>query len=46
MATEIHMTTKRNRETRHRTVLSFDNVKFDQDLDDELFTVHRLEKGL
>jgi len=46
VGTEIHMTTKRNRETRHKTVLRLDNVRFNQDLPEELFTVHRLEKGL
>jgi len=45
VATEIHMTTKRNRETRHKTVLRLDDVRFNQDLPEELFTVHRLEKG-
>jgi hypothetical protein len=46
VATEIHMTTKRNKETRHKTVLRFENMRFDQDLDDDLFTVYRLEQGL
>ena len=45
VATEIHMTTKRGQKTRHKTVLRLDNVHFNQDLDDELFTVARLEKG-
>ena len=44
--TEMHMTTKRNGEVRHSTVLRLSNVRFDQNLGDALFTVHRLEAGL
>lgn len=46
VATEIKMTTKRGSETRHATVLKLSDVKFDQGLEDELFTVHRMEAGL
>jgi hypothetical protein len=45
VATEIHMTTKRARKLRHRTVLRLSNVRFNQPLDEQLFTVARLEKG-
>jgi hypothetical protein len=45
VGTEIHMTTKRNRETRHKTILKLDKVRFGQELSDDLFTVGRLEKG-
>ncbi len=44
--TEMSMTTKRNGDTRHATILRMSNVRFDQDLPDELFTVHSLESGL
>jgi outer membrane lipoprotein-sorting protein len=43
--TEMRMTTKRSGEVRHATVLRLSNVQFDQDLSDDLFTVHRLEIG-
>ena len=46
VATEIHMTTKKGRATEHKTILRFTNVKFNQSLDDSMFTVRRLEKGL
>jgi hypothetical protein len=45
VGTEIHMTTKRNQETRHKTILKLDKVSFGQQLSDDLFTVGRLEKG-
>ena len=45
-ATETHMTTKRGKQTLHKTVLRFSDVAFDQELDDSLFTVRSLEKGL
>jgi hypothetical protein len=45
VGTEIHMTSKRGGETRHKTVLRMSNVRFGQDLDEQLFTVARLEKG-
>ena len=43
--TEMHMTTKKGRETLHKTVLHARNVKFDQDLSEDLFTTRQLEKG-
>jgi hypothetical protein len=46
VATEIHMTTKRARETLHKTILSMDNVRFGQDLEADFFSVRQLEKGL
>jgi hypothetical protein len=44
--TEIHMTTKERKQTVHRTVLKQSNIKFNQNLDENLFTVRQLEKGL
>lgn len=43
--TELHMTTKKGRETLHKTILHARNVKFGQDLPDDLFTTRQLEKG-
>lgn len=46
VGTEIRVKTAAGRVTRHRTVLTFDNVRFNQPLDKDLFSVRRLEKGL
>lgn len=45
MGTELDMKTTKGGETLHRTVMRFSNVRYNQALDDELFTVRRLEKG-
>ena len=44
--TEMHMTTKRDKTTLHKTIMILENVKFNQPLDEDLFTVRRLERGL
>lgn len=44
--TAMSMTTKKNKVTEHKTNLTFANVRYNQDLDDNLFTLRRLEKGL
>jgi outer membrane lipoprotein-sorting protein len=44
--TEVHMTTKQGKMTMHKTVLTYRNVKFNQQHSPDLFTVRRLEKGL
>ncbi len=44
--TEIHMTTKKGKKTEHSTTLKFHNVKYNQDLGADMFTIRRLEKGL
>jgi len=46
VATETHVTKKKGKKLAHKTVLRFDNVKFNQKLDYEMFTVRRMEKGL
>ncbi len=46
VATEMHMKTKKGKQTTHKTILTFDRIKFNQDLDFNLFTTRRLEKGL
>ncbi|MEJ2201767.1 MAG: outer membrane lipoprotein-sorting protein [Desulfuromonadaceae bacterium] len=45
VATELQVTTKRNRETRHQTILRLSEVKFNQPLAEEFFSVRQLEKG-
>jgi outer membrane lipoprotein-sorting protein len=45
MGTELDMKTTKGGETLHRTVMRFSDVKFNQPLDESLFTVRRLEKG-
>jgi hypothetical protein len=46
VATEIHMTTKKGKTTRHKTILKNENIKFNQDLKEDFFTIRRMEKGL
>jgi hypothetical protein len=44
--TEMHMTTKKGKNTIHKTILLAHDVRYNQKLDDDLFSVRRLEKGL
>jgi hypothetical protein len=44
-ATEMDVKTTRARKTLHRTILRFHDVKYNQAVDSDLFTVRRLEKG-
>ena len=46
VATEIEMKTKKGKQTLHTTVLKFNDVKFNQDLSDNFFTVRQIEKGI
>lgn len=46
VATEMHITKKKGKQLAHKTILKLDNVKFNQDLEFDLFTVRRMEKGL
>ena len=46
VATETHVTKKKNKKLAHKTILKFNNVKFNQKLDYEMFTIRRMEKGL
>jgi hypothetical protein len=46
VATEMHITKKKGKQLAHKTVLKLDQVKFNQNLDFDLFTVRRMEKGL
>jgi len=44
--TEMHMTTKKGKATLHKTVLKSHDVRFNQEIDEDLFSVRQLEKGL
>jgi outer membrane lipoprotein-sorting protein len=44
--TELTMTTKKGKATIHKTVIKMSNVRFNQNLSDDLFTTRQLEKGL
>ncbi|HIB21171.1 MAG TPA: outer membrane lipoprotein-sorting protein [Rhodospirillales bacterium] len=44
-ATEIDVKTTKARKTLHRTILRFRDVKYNQMINPNLFTVRRLEKG-
>lgn len=46
VATETIMSTKKGKRTRHKTVMRTKNIKFNQRLPDDLFSVRYLEKGL
>ena len=45
VGTEIHMTTQKNKQTQHGTIMRFKKVKFNQNLSDDFFSVRRMEKG-
>jgi hypothetical protein len=44
--TELHMTTKKGKKTLHKTILVNNNVQYNQDLDEDSFSVRRLEQGI
>ena len=46
VAQEMHVTKKKGKKLAHKTVLKLNNIKFNQDLDLDIFTVRRMEKGL
>ena len=43
---EIQMTTKKGQTTLHTTIMRFDNVRFNQDLPEDFFSLRQMEKGL
>ncbi len=45
-ATEMQMTTKKGKKTLHKTTFKFSDVKYNQGLEESLFTTRTLEKGL
>ena len=44
-ATDTLVTKKKGKDIVHKTILTLDNVKFNQGLDFDLFTIRRMEKG-
>lgn len=46
VASELTMTTKKDKETLHQTVLKLTNIKFNQPQPADTFSTRRLEKGL
>ena len=43
---EMQMVTKKGKKTLHKTVFKFSGIKYNQDLDESLFTTRTLERGL
>ena len=46
VATEITMITKKGKQSLHKTILRISDIEFNQPLDEQDFTVRRLEKGI
>lgn len=46
VATELHQKTTKNKIMLHRTIMEYNNIKYNQKLDDSLFSVRKLEKGI
>lgn len=46
VGTEMHVAKKKGSQSVHKTILKFENVKFNQNLDENIFSVRRMEKGL
>ena len=46
LADEMTMTTKKGKDTVHKTILTFSNIVLNSTIDDGVFTTRRLEKGL
>jgi len=46
VATDTLVTKKKGKATVHKTILTLDDVRFNQDLKEDLFTIRRMEKGL
>ncbi|MEA2073730.1 MAG: outer membrane lipoprotein-sorting protein, partial [Campylobacterota bacterium] len=45
-ATEMQMVTKKGKKMLHKTVFKFSDIKYNQDLEESLFTTRTLERGL
>jgi len=43
---EMDMTTKKGKAIEHKTILKFNNMRYNQDLDQGTFSIRRLEQGL
>ena len=46
VSTEYRMKTTKNKVTLHKTIMKWTDIKYNQPIDDDLFTVRRLEKGI
>jgi hypothetical protein len=46
VATDTLVTKKKGKMTVHKTILTLDNVKYNEKLDFDMFTIRRMEKGL
>jgi len=46
VATKVSITRKKGKELAHKTIFFMENVRFNQKLDDDLFTIRKMEKGL
>ena len=46
IATEIYVKTTKNKRTEHKTIMNWRNIKFNQKIDEDFFTVRQLEKGI
>lgn len=46
VGTLIEMTTRQGKRMVHKTILKKDNIKFNQNLDESIFSIRRLEKGI
>ena len=47
VSTEMHVTTKSGKNTLHKTIMKQRNIHFYQDeVNEDLFSIRRLEKGL
>ena len=46
VAVDTLVTKKKGKTAVHKTILTLENVRFNQDLEFDLFTIRRMEKGL
>jgi hypothetical protein len=46
VANELHVTRKTGKQVVHKTIIKLDQIRFNQDLDETLFSVRQMEKGL
>jgi len=44
--TQITMSTRKGKKTLHKTRIEVSNIKFNQPLEEDMFSVRQLEKGL
>ncbi len=45
-ALEMYVKRKKGKQTVHQTILKFSDIKYNQEIDFDIFTIRRLEKGL